>query len=67
MSSKTNFSLIYNYNYDIGIDYDLCKDNHPCKNGGICNKTDDWFTCNCNSGYGGELCNERIQTGILLI
>ncbi|VDI45445.1 Hypothetical predicted protein, partial [Mytilus galloprovincialis] len=43
-------------------DYDLCKDNHPCKNGGICNKTDDWFTCHCNSSYGGELCNERVQT-----
>ncbi|XP_076084546.1 uncharacterized protein LOC143055295 [Mytilus galloprovincialis] len=43
-------------------DYDLCKDNHPCNNGGICNKTDDWFTCHCNIGFGGELCNEKIQT-----
>ena len=34
-------------------------DSDPCKNGAICNKQGDGFTCICTDEYKGETCEEE--------
>ena len=36
-------------------DIDECKSN-PCKNGGMCNDTENGYTCYCRPGYTGVHC-----------
>ena len=41
-------------------------DSDPCKNGAICNKQGDGFTCICTDEYKGETCEEEgeFSTGV---
>lgn len=38
-------------------DVDECKPN-PCKNGATCTNTRGSFTCTCNPGWTGSLCDQ---------
>ena len=38
-------------------DVDECK-SPPCKNGGICENGKGNFTCECNAGFTGKLCEK---------
>ena len=40
-------------------DIDECK-SAPCKNGGICENDKGTFTCKCNAGFTGHLCEKGI-------
>ena len=46
---------------------DICEDEKPCKNGGICSVVGDTYACTCAAGFQGPSCengNKRIKTDI---
>nr|XP_034315266.1 neurogenic locus notch homolog protein 2-like [Crassostrea gigas] len=48
------------YHLNIFQDVDECQ-NDPCRNGATCTNTPGSFTCTCNAGWTGKVCNEDIN------
>ena len=56
--------VIYQY-YDLGIFFmqaSLCVQNHPCSLNGICNVANFIESCDCMTGFTGNIC-ENCQNG----